>query len=326
MTLTDLVAPGIRRIRVPLETRGLPFVNAYLIEGSAGWSLVDVGYHTDEAIGALKAGLAEAGLDLADVRRLFVTHLHGDHIGLAGTFEQAGVDVLMHRPELDAARYVWFGGRQVIDDLHVWFTRHGMPEDIGTQTRENLLHWRERVDPLERVTTVEDGQAVDLAGRQMQVRWTPGHTDYHAVLVDEAESILISGDHVLPRITPNVSLYSYSRDDPLGDFLGALRSLRGIGVKRVLPAHGEPFDDLTGRVDELLEHHEKRLARTLDALGTSQRDAYDVAQRMFPKLVTPQDRRMALGETLAHLRHLERTGSVQEVDGVVARWQVVNAR
>src|SRR6185436_8358398 len=94
--LSDLVAPGIRRIPIPLPIRGLSIVNAYLVEGAHGWSLVDAGLHTDEAEQALRGGLADAGIGIEDVQRVFVTHLHPDHMGMAGTLERAGAEVLMH--------------------------------------------------------------------------------------------------------------------------------------------------------------------------------------------------------------------------------------
>ncbi|MDQ2912110.1 MAG: MBL fold metallo-hydrolase, partial [Chloroflexota bacterium] len=139
----------------------------------------------------------------------------------------------------------------------------------------------------------------------------------------EPERILFSGDHVLPRITSNVGLYPYSRDDPLGDFLGALRAVRTLPVTRVLPAHGDPFDDLRGRVDQILAHHEERLRATLDAIGDGERDAYTVCRKLFPVLRSAHEERFALAETLAHLRYLERRGNAREVGDKPARWSRV---
>jgi glyoxylase-like metal-dependent hydrolase (beta-lactamase superfamily II) len=141
--------------------------------------------------------------------------------------------------------------------------------------------------------------------------------------VDGAERVLFSGDHVLPRITSNVGLYPYSRDDPLGDFLDALRAVRKLPVTRVLPAHGDPFDDLPGRVDQILAHHEDRLRATLDAIGDAERDAYAICRTMFPVLRSAHEERFALAETLAHLRYLERRGKVREIDGLPSRWTVL---
>ncbi|HEV8671777.1 MAG TPA: MBL fold metallo-hydrolase [Candidatus Limnocylindria bacterium] len=321
-TLTELVAPGVRRIPIPLPIRGLSIVNAYLVEGARGWSLVDAGLHTADAEQALRAGLADAGIGIEDLKRVFVTHLHPDHIGMAGTLERAGAEVLMHTPEIGAAQRIWSKGHEAIDATYDWFVRHGMPRDIDEGMRQAWIAMADRVDDLDHVAGVDDGDALDLGGRATRLRWTPGHTDYHAVLIEERDGLLFAGDHVLPRITSNIGLYPSSRDDPLGDFLGALARVRDLPVKRVLPAHGDPFDDLAGRVDELLAHHAARLEATIAAVGTAERDAYTIARRLFPVLRSAHEERFALAETLAHLRYLERNGRVREVDGSPARWRV----
>jgi glyoxylase-like metal-dependent hydrolase (beta-lactamase superfamily II) len=297
-------------------------VNAYLIEGERGWSLVDSGMHTPEAEQALSQGLADIGIAMRALVRSFITHLHPDHMGLAGTLESAGVEVLMHRPEIATARRVWSKEHDLIDQTYEFFERHGMPRDVDEGMREAWIAMGRRVDPVRALVPVDDGDEVDLGGRAARVRWTPGHTDYHAVLVDERDGLLFAGDHVLPRITSNVGLYPHSRDDPLGDYLDALRAIRDLRVSQVLPAHGEPFTDLAGRVDELLAHHDARLDAVLAALGSRERTGYEVARDLFPVLRSPHEERFALAETLAHLRHLERNGRVREIDGKPARWRL----
>jgi glyoxylase-like metal-dependent hydrolase (beta-lactamase superfamily II) len=279
--------------------------------------------HTNEAEAALRAALAEAGVAIEDVQRVFVTHLHPDHIGMAGTLEHAGAEIVMHGPELENATRMWSGDHSMIDETYAWFERHGMPRDVDEGMRASWLEIGRAVDAIEHVTPASDGQEVDLGGRRLRLKWTPGHTDYHAVLVDGAERVLFSGDHVLPRITSNVGLYPYSRDDPLGDFLDALGAVRTLPVTRVLPAHGDPFDDLPGRVDQILAHHDDRLRATLDSIAGGERDAYAICRTLFPVLRSAHEERFALAETLAHLRYLERRGRIREIDGLPSRWRVL---
>ena len=282
--------------------------------------MIDAGLHTDEAEAVLRGALSEAGISVADVRRVFVTHLHPDHIGMAGTLQRAGAEIVMHEPEIANARRMWSSDHSMVDETYRWFERHGMPADVDQGMREAWLAMGRRVDALERIVGTEHGELFEFDGRRARVHWTPGHTDYHAVLVDEGERVLFAGDHVLPRITSNVGLYPFSRDDPLGDFLDALRAVRSLPVTRVLPAHGDPFDDLAGRVDQILAHHDSRLQATLEAVGDAERDAYRVCRTLFPVLRSAHEERFALAETLAHLRYLERRGKIREVDGRPARW------
>ena len=317
---TEHVAPGVRLIALPLPL-ALKVVNVYLVEGDRGWSLVDSGLHTAEAERVLDDGLALAGIAMTDLQTVFVTHLHPDHLGMAGTLRAAGAELVMHRPELEMAREIWAADHHLIDATYAWFERHGMPHDVDLGMRGAWIEMAEGVDPFDPVRTVEDGASVDLGGRAATAIWTPGHTDHHAVLFEPATKTLFAGDHVLPRITSNIGLYPYSRDDPLGDFLAALERMKTLGVKRVLPAHGEPFDDCGGRVDEVLAHHASRLDDTLAAIGTG-RDAYAICRTLFPRLRSAHEERFALAETLAHLRYLERRGRVAESEGPPQRWQV----
>lgn len=312
----------MRLLAIPLPIAALRVVNCYLVEGERGWALVDSGLHTEEAEQALRSGLREAGVALADVQRTFVTHVHPDHIGMAGLMESAGSEIVMHGPEAKHARRLWAGGTDLIDQAYAWFSKHGMPHDVDEEMRKAWLAMGRRVDPIAHIEEVADGSPLDLCGRVIRVRWTPGHTDHHAVLIDEADGILFAGDHILPAITSNISLYPWSRQDPLGDFMGALRAMRDLPVRRVLPAHGEPFDDLPGRVDALIAHHEHRLTRVVEALGREELAAYAVCRRIFPVLRNAHEERFALAETLAHLRHLETRGMVREsVTGGRSSWR-----
>ncbi len=322
MTSDGHVAPGVRRIALPLPL-ALRSVNVYLIEGERGWSIVDSGMHTPEAEAELRIGLSGAGIAMTDLRTAFITHLHPDHLGMAGTLRDAGAELLMHGPEIERAHEVWAADHRQIKATYELFERHGMPRDVDEGMRAAWVEMGDRVDPFEPIRPVANGEVLDLGGRALTVVWTPGHTDHHAVLFEESSGTLLSGDHVLPRITSNVGVYPGGRPDPLGDFLSALERMKTLGVRRVLPAHGEPFDDCNGRVDQILAHHADRLVETMNAVGTGGRTAYEICGTLFPVLRSPHEERFALAETLAHLVYLELRGRVRESDARPIRWSAV---
>src|SRR5260370_35977405 len=175
--------------------------------------------HTPEAEQALSQGLADVGIPMRALRRAFITHLHPDHMGMAGTLEGARVEVLMHRPEIAAAERVWSKGHERIDATASSFERHGMPRDVDEGMREAWIAMGRRVDPVTALVPADDGEEIDLGGRAERVRGTPGHTDYHAVLVDERDGILLARGHVLPRRPPDVRLCPQSRHEPVRDIL-----------------------------------------------------------------------------------------------------------
>ena len=125
---------------------------------------------------------------------------------------------------------------------------------------------------------------------------------------------MFSGDHILEKITPNISLHSYSGHDPLGDYLNSLRATLKLGTRRLLPSHGLVVEDPERRIHELLQHHDRRLQKCLEALGSRPTTAYEVSLQMFGTALDAFGRWMALGETLSHLEHLVHQGFVAKID------------
>lgn len=316
--------PDIRQIRLPLVGNPLHHVNSYLIKADNGHVLVDCGWDTPDVLQALEEALREAGVGLSDVRTLVATHYHQDHYGLAGTLLRLGkMRLLMHRLDwvyldthfADLAAYR--------EDSLSWLERNGFARRPISD--EDRWAW----ESLQRFTlvapdeTVEDGQVIAVGRHTLRVVWTPGHTPGHICLFDADRRLLIAGDHVLDPITPNVSFWRDDHGNPLGDFLGSLRKVAALEADLVLPAHGEPFTGLQRRVRELLAHHDEREQAMLQAIDGHDATATEIARRVpwtrrrqrFEDLPLPQQR-MAVSETLSHLRELEAQGHVARSAGV----------
>jgi glyoxylase-like metal-dependent hydrolase (beta-lactamase superfamily II) len=319
------VAPGIWKITLPIPFP-LRTVNMYALAGNDGWALVDAGMGMPDARTAFAAALQKAGLSIDRLRTIVLSHDHPDHIGLSGELrEKSGATVYMHPIDAESMRILWQNiYPEHFRDVSHFFQQHGMPtgEPWFSQASPEQLRNIIGVPPHEAITLVEDGQYLDLAGERYRVIWTPGHSDGHICLFRERDGVFIAADHVLPRITPNVGLYSENdRANPLGDYLHSLKKVSTLPASIVLPGHGEPFKDLAGRVAEIIEHHEQREMQILTLLDEQPQHAYRLAEQLFgSRLKSNEARRMAVAETLSHLEYLRIGGQVEQhktTDGLI---------
>jgi glyoxylase-like metal-dependent hydrolase (beta-lactamase superfamily II) len=320
------VAAGTYRIPLPMPNDHLHAVNVYALADDTGVTLIDGGWAIPEARESLAKALAALDRDLGDIRRFLVTHVHRDHYSLAVSLRaEVGTRVELgagERPNIaalaDADRHPALGiGRLLL--------RCGATElvermrDRATRTSHDPAEWAAPDDWL------EDGATLTLPDRRLRVTATPGHTRGHVVFTDAEAGLLFSGDHVLPHITPSIGFEPNPADLPLGDFLDSLRLVRQLPDRRLLPAHGPVRPSVHARIDELLDHHGRRLDDVRAALGGERRTAYEIAQRMtwtrhlraFAEL-DPSNQMLSVLETAAHADLLVAQGrlAVVDLDGV----------
>jgi glyoxylase-like metal-dependent hydrolase (beta-lactamase superfamily II) len=311
-----VVAPGIWKITLPIPFP-LRTVNVHALVGSDGWALVDAGMGTPESRTAFWAGLERAGLSLSELRTIVLTHHHPDHIGLSAELqEQSDAAVYMHPIDEASVQVIWSGTMpERFRNVSQFFGQHGLPptDFWFTQVDPQVMRTIIRVPPHEAITPVEDNQYLNLAGEDYRVIWTPGHSDGHICLFRERDGVFLAADHVLPRITPNVGLYSEKdRENPLGDYLNSLRKVATLPASIVLPGHGEPFNDLAGRTAEIIEHHRQREMQILSMLEEGPQHAYQITEKLFGnRLNNSEARRMAVAEALSHLEYLRFSGQVE---------------
>jgi glyoxylase-like metal-dependent hydrolase (beta-lactamase superfamily II) len=314
------VAPGVHRVSVPL-----PFppgeVAAWVIEGEAGHTLVDTGIDTPPARDALRDAAGHVGVTRESLAFVVLTHAHPDHYGLAGPVrEWSGARVAIHEDEEKLARR--FVDRWPEDRLHAGeaFARLGVPAAVipAFLRASDQIHSFYAAFHPDILLTGERGPLPGGGGWE----WihTPGHSPGHVTVYHPVRRILITGDHVLPRISPNVGADLYA-DEPLSDYLASLAALRELPVDLVLPSHGEPFADLAARIDVLAAHHDERNAQILRHLAAGPGTVFQVATGVFGDL-PPENLLHAVRETLAHLLYLERHGRVlrSRADGGVEVW------
>ena len=322
----EAVAPGLWSIPVPIPNNPLRYVLVYALELRDGVAVVDTGWNTDEAWEALTAGLGEAGFAVADVKAALITHIHPDHYGLAGRLREAtGCWVALHPADaaMIPARYgmdmdgLLAAMRALLDDC-------GVPPDAVQELSEASVGMREFVSLAQPDVLLEDSQRVDLPGWDLHAIHTPGHSPGHLCFHDTSRRLLLSGDHLLPRISPNISIHAQQAQNPLADFLDSLRRVRQLEVDEVLPAHEWRFRPHAPRVDELIAHHRARLDEAeriiTDTPGTN---VHEVTLRLHWSRPWAElggfMRRAAIGETLAHLALLETEGRAHR-RGHPMRW------
>lgn len=320
------VASGVWKITMPIPFP-LRTVNVYALVGKNGWVLVDAGMGTPDAREAFAAGLQRAGLHVSDLQGIVLTHHHPDHIGLSGELqEESGARVYMHPLDERSVRIIWEGTMpERFHRVTSFFKQHGLErtELWYTQADPQAVRTILRVPPHEAFTLVEDGQTLVLADKSYQVIWVPGHADGQIVLFNESDGVFVAADHVLPRITPNVGLYSErDRLNPLGDYLASLYKVEHLPASVVLPGHGAPFADLAGRVREIIQHHDNREAQILALLRTRPQHAAEITRQMFPsrRIQSHESLRMAVAEILAHLEHMRINRQVEQqrtADGTI---------
>ncbi len=315
--MNDLIHENILRLCVPIPFP-LRDVNMYALPGREGWALIDTGIGTPDTRAAFAAALARTGLQIQNLRTIVLTHNHPDHIGLSGELqEQSGARVSMHALDEAPMQEIWTQNPAAYFNQNAAFLqRHGLPatEHWLGQIPLEVVRTIIRIPPHTACSYIEDGQYIDLAGEDYRVIWTPGHSDGQICLFRERDGTLFSADHVLPRVTPNIGLYSaQARINPLHDYLEALEKIARLPIKIVLPGHGEPITDAKGRIAEIVAHHEQRLADIEMLLARQPQHAYALTQRLFgARLKNDEAWRMAVAEVLAHLEYLRFQGRVRQ--------------
>jgi glyoxylase-like metal-dependent hydrolase (beta-lactamase superfamily II) len=333
----DRALPPVEQLRsdlwsipVPIPDSPLRYVSVYVFAGPGGLTLLDTGWYSDEGWGMLTDGLASIGGSITDVRGVLVTHMHFDHIGLAKRVREAsGAWVALHEADRDVLSRPHFNDQQARTAMEVdWLRVLGATEEeaAATMSRDSFSTFGHIALP-DRL--LADGELADVPGWSLRAVHTPGHTPGHLCFDEERTGLFFSGDHVLPRISPNISAHGNHDPDPLGDFLRSLQKVRSRQPTEVMPAHEWRFKGLAERVDQLTLHHEHRLDELMSAVRNNPGSVpWDLAGYLtWSRSWDQYDGRMrvfAVTETLAHLWHLVAVGRITRSEEPVPRYHAVD--
>lgn len=303
--MAEELSPNLYRIEIPLPGSPLGWVNSYVIKDPKRNLIIDTGLNRKECLEAMLAGLAEIGVDLK-LTDFYITHSHADHFTLAQLLSDDTTTVYMNGPDKTYMES-WPNWEPIAEFLAL----NGFPRDeiglaVSNHPANKYGSYRMPV-----MSAVKDGDIIRYGGYNLTAVATPGHTQGHACLYEPAKKLLFSGDHILIDITPNIGCW-IQNVNPLKLYLASLDKVYGMQVDLVLPGHRRILRDCKGRIEELREHHRRRLEEVLSILAHGPQSAYEAASRMswdidcsswaaFPV----SQKWFATGEAIAHLRYLE---------------------
>ena len=318
----ERVLPGLWRLRLPLPWPGVPHCNAWAVAAGDGVVLVDTGAHEPGSIGHLERALDQVGLQVEHIRLVVCTHAHADHCGQAATIaERTGCEVWMH----PRSEHLF----QTVEDPEAVLSRRLEVARQSGVPSEPLERWAEARRaggalvqlPLHVDRELVPGVELQTDLGTWQVVETPGHAPSHVSLHQPDRRLLLSGDHLLGR----VSLYFDVgwTPDPVGEFLEGLDRVDALDARLALSGHGRPFTDVRGHIDANRALVAKHLETVRGALADGELTAFALAPKVFGDAFGEATGAWLFTETMAFLTHLERRGEVERRSGDPETWALI---
>jgi glyoxylase-like metal-dependent hydrolase (beta-lactamase superfamily II) len=318
----ERVLPGVWRLRLPLPWPGVPHCNAWAVAAGDGIVLFDTGMHEPGSLAHLERAMAMVNLKLEHVRLLVCTHAHSDHYGQAATIvDRAGCELWMHPNHEHMTRSAQDPDAALDRRLEV-ARQSGVPEEplrAYREARKGQDYGVARIVEPDR--DLLPGVEIETDLGTWSVHETPGHAPSHVSLFQRDRRLLISGDHLLGRVSLYYD-YGYT-PDPAGEFLHSLEVVEGLDARLCLAGHGRTFTDVQAHIDAnraLVGERVAAVERVIREHGPI--TAYDAVPHVYGEAITPLNANWWLSETLVYLAHLERQGRIAlvEGDGAAERW------
>ena len=315
----ERVLPGIFRLRLPLPWPGVPHCNAWAVTAAGGFVLFDTGMHQPDSLAQLERALAMCNLHLHDARLVVCTHAHSDHYGQAATvLERAGCELWMHPAHEHMTRMAEDPEAVLARRLEV-ARQSGVPEEpLRRYASERRTRQSGISGLIEPDRELVDGVSVETDVGTWSVHETPGHAPSHVCLFEPQRRLLISGDHLLGRISLYFD-YGYT-PDPVGEFLHSLEVVQALGARLCLPGHGRTFTDVNAHIESNRGLVRERLASVLEAVSARSLTAFEVLPHVYGESLSPENAHWLLSKALAYLTHLRAVGRVRQIPGDPERW------
>jgi glyoxylase-like metal-dependent hydrolase (beta-lactamase superfamily II) len=308
----EKISENFYKITLPMPFR-LKHVHVFALVHDGAVSLFDTGLNSPETFLKLESSLNTIGKTVKDIDRIFLTHFHTDHCGIAGRIREISGAVIQ-MSEIDGQR-IHDDQKEVlhISQLKKFYRQHGLMEKSIESLVRLLSYFRNATIPFLVDQCLKDYERQAVGDKEFEVLPAPGHTRGQVCFFFRKEGILLSGDHVLPHITPNLSPDLYAPEfRPLYSYLDSLRKFKELQVIRVYPAHGEPFTDLKGRIEEIEEHHCERKNLIFTSVKGVSKTAFQVSQDIFGNNLPEFDQFLAVNETYSHLIELKEEGVIKQ--------------
>jgi glyoxylase-like metal-dependent hydrolase (beta-lactamase superfamily II) len=319
----ERVLAGVYRLRLPLPWPGVPHGNAWAVAAGDGIVLFDTGIHAPGSLAHLERALQMCGLALEDVRLLVCTHAHSDHYGQAATIvARAGCELWMHPNYEHARRWAEDPDAALLRRLEI-ARQSGVPEEpLRRYAAERGDHETGIAAIVEPDRALVPGVVVHTDLGPWTVHETPGHAPSHVCLFQPERRLLISGDHLLGRISLYFD-YGYS-PDPVGEFVRSLDVVEALHARLCLPGHGRTFTDVHAHIEGNRALVAERLSAVREVVSTGESlTAFEILPRVYGADLSPMLAQWLLTETLSMLLHLEVTGQAVRLVGEPERWNAV---
>ncbi len=321
-----LLFPGLFQIKLPLPGNPLGYVNLYLIEDGEKLALIDAGFNVKNMFEELGFQISEAGFNIKDLEKVFVTHFHPDHSGLLLKLRNLpNFKLILYNAQMEVLERR-FLAKNDWSNSGKFFMENGFPKKLLLSMAlkfrlnpKNVLTYKSLLNQLMHPHVVIRNDEIKIGDFRFKILWTPGHAKEHICFYEAEKRFMIVGDHLLPTITPNIPMFIRD-ENPLSDYLKSLNRIEAFNVEYVLPGHEEVFKDFRGRIQQIKTHYLQRLSEVLSITEKRKLTAYHIASEIkwnLPfsswKEFPPLQKYLAMGETLAYLKILKVKGLIKEV-------------